>query len=382
MAVDINFADRLAAHIGKIASDDYSIETREFNAEILLNFLKELSRGGDGSGTFDYDELDNRPSINGVLLTGDRTLPQLGAASITDLSAHVSNNIVHITATERAYWNSKANMSDIPVIPTLISAFTNDAGFITSSEAVMLITNAINTHDTSLAAHNDLRLAIASLQEQISNIEVAGGVQSDWDEIDNTNLAYIRNKPAIDFITDGDGDKFLSDDGTYKLITGDGVVDPTDLISTDEDNAIVIGTDDKLFVPLSLATIETDDSNTIELSGDGSSLNPLVATRKYEDEIQFSVGFDYTSTKTIIDPIKYSGANIEYKIVRGNTSQSGIFRVLLNSEEFVELDVVGDSKTYFSYNFSTNMLRVDVDDSITGYGSDIILKLKYFSNNN
>ncbi len=33
--------------------------------------------GGDG-GTTDYDELDNKPSIEGNVLIGDKTLEQLG----------------------------------------------------------------------------------------------------------------------------------------------------------------------------------------------------------------------------------------------------------------------------------------------------------------
>lgn len=35
-------------------------------------------RGGGGSGTSDYDALDNRPMINGVVLEGDKSAQELG----------------------------------------------------------------------------------------------------------------------------------------------------------------------------------------------------------------------------------------------------------------------------------------------------------------
>ena len=34
--------------------------------------------GGGGGGTFDYDELDNKPTINGVELVGNKTTEELG----------------------------------------------------------------------------------------------------------------------------------------------------------------------------------------------------------------------------------------------------------------------------------------------------------------
>lgn len=41
--------------------------------------------GGGGGGTSDYDDLENKPSINNVTLSGNKTLSELGAASATDL---------------------------------------------------------------------------------------------------------------------------------------------------------------------------------------------------------------------------------------------------------------------------------------------------------
>lgn len=57
-------------------------------------------QGGGGGGTTDYNELANKPAINAVTLTGDKSLGELGIAAAGD-------------------------------IPTKVSDLTNDAGFIT-----------------------------------------------------------------------------------------------------------------------------------------------------------------------------------------------------------------------------------------------------------
>lgn len=63
-----------------------------------------------GSGTSDYTDLSNKPSINSITLTGNK--------SLNDLGIQPSGNY--------------ALVSEIPVVPTSISAFTNDTGYITS----------------------------------------------------------------------------------------------------------------------------------------------------------------------------------------------------------------------------------------------------------
>lgn len=52
--------------------------------EILLYLIYEAlgsSGGGGGTGTKDYNALDNKPTINGTVVKGDLTLEDIGAAS-------------------------------------------------------------------------------------------------------------------------------------------------------------------------------------------------------------------------------------------------------------------------------------------------------------
>lgn len=48
------------------------------NITIDENNVISATGGGTGGGTTDYEELDNKPSINGVELSGDKSLSELG----------------------------------------------------------------------------------------------------------------------------------------------------------------------------------------------------------------------------------------------------------------------------------------------------------------
>lgn len=56
--------------------------------DIPSYLLGKKSSGGGGGGTTDYDNLENKPSINGVTLTGNKTTADLNitveVASITE----------------------------------------------------------------------------------------------------------------------------------------------------------------------------------------------------------------------------------------------------------------------------------------------------------
>ena len=59
--------------------------------------LKQLiAAGGGSSGTSDYDQLNNRPSINGNTLTGNKTGANLGledsANKVTSISSSSTND--------------------------------------------------------------------------------------------------------------------------------------------------------------------------------------------------------------------------------------------------------------------------------------------------
>lgn len=61
-------------------------------------YVKKHSGGGGGGGTTNYSELTNKPQINGVELTGNKTSEQLniGGISFVDITSDIFGNGVNI----------------------------------------------------------------------------------------------------------------------------------------------------------------------------------------------------------------------------------------------------------------------------------------------
>lgn len=87
------------------------------------NENKLYAPNGSGSGgTKDYAQLVNKPKINNVELSGNKTLTDLGVPSTL---SQLTSDSTHRTVTdaEKSSWNNKANISDIP---TKLSELTSD----------------------------------------------------------------------------------------------------------------------------------------------------------------------------------------------------------------------------------------------------------------
>ena len=114
-------------------------------------------------GSTDYDTLNNKPKINGVELQGLLSLDDIGAASSGDIPTKVSelendtgfiteytetdpvflaSIAAGITSADITKWNNKSDFSGdyndltnkpaIPVVPSKVSAFINDAGYLST----------------------------------------------------------------------------------------------------------------------------------------------------------------------------------------------------------------------------------------------------------
>lgn len=137
--------------------DDVSSETTLPAYGEILDRLAELEPGGKGGGTADYEGLFNKPRIGGVVLQGDKTLAQLGAAAASD-------------------------------IPTKTSDLQNDSGFIVSAPvtsvngktgAVILtksdvdLENVNNTADASKPVSGPQQVALAAKEDRITEVAMA-----------------------------------------------------------------------------------------------------------------------------------------------------------------------------------------------------------------
>lgn len=90
-----------------------------------------------------------------------------------DLTAHTSNTEIHVTAQEKTNWNNKSDFSGsyndltdkptIPTVPTSNTAFTNDAGYITSDAISGKVdTSTYNTYTAATATEIGNKLATSA----------------------------------------------------------------------------------------------------------------------------------------------------------------------------------------------------------------------------
>ena len=111
--------------------------------EEALSKLEEYEPSGGGSGTSNYSELENKPSINNVELIGNKTLEELGIQKKGDFLTEIPENFVTEEMLEnKGYstftgdYNDLSNKPTIPVVPTNVGAFTNDAGYLTEHQDI------------------------------------------------------------------------------------------------------------------------------------------------------------------------------------------------------------------------------------------------------
>lgn len=143
------------------------------------------SQGGSGGGAVD--------SVNGktgvVVLNADDLDAYTKSETNSLLATKANTSDLSAVATSGSY-DDLDNKPTIPTIPTDVSAFTNDAGYLTQ--------------------HQDI-------SGKVDKEAGKGLSTNDYSNADKTKVSKI--------ITDGLGDKYLSDDGNYKTVSGGGVLE-------------------------------------------------------------------------------------------------------------------------------------------------------------
>lgn len=185
------------------------------------------STGGSG-GTSDYSDLTNKPQINSVTLSGNKSLSDLGIqpagsylTSETDpvFSASASAGI---TSSDITNWNNKSDFSGnyndlsnkptIPTVPTNVSAFTNDAGYTTNTGTITSV--KMNGTTVSSSGEANLGTVITSHQDISGKEDKTNKVTSLSSS--STDTQYPSAKCVYDMI--GDVETILT-----RLTTGSGV---------------------------------------------------------------------------------------------------------------------------------------------------------------
>ena len=126
--------------------------------------------------------------------------------AITDLEAIRSGAALGATAYQKPSTGIPASdIADgvIPTVPTNVSAFTNDAGYLTQHQDISNLAPKaeVNAKQDELVSGTNIKTINGNSILGEGNIEIQGGgseqQQADWNQTDSTAVDYIKNKPAI-----------------------------------------------------------------------------------------------------------------------------------------------------------------------------------------
>ena len=199
------------------------------------NSLEYIGGAGGSSGSSDYTSLSNKPQINSVELSGNKTLDQLGIQAkgeyltSSDLSTYalkselpentsdLTNDSGFITSSALSGYVQSSSLStvatsgsyndleDKPTIPTKVSDLTNDSGFLTSvpeeyvTETELTSKNYATTTDLEDKADTSALPASTSLMTGTapSVVDFAGTDAEGLKTELNAFLAQLRTRGVI-----------------------------------------------------------------------------------------------------------------------------------------------------------------------------------------
>ena len=215
-------------------------------------------------------------------ISGKQDVSGMTAYTTNDaFSTHTGNTDIHVTANEKETWNNKSDFSGsyndltdkptIPVVPTNVSAFNNDAGYVTQANIDAAVSGKADTSavTASLAALDEKKLdASAYTPTDLSNYytkdETSGATEiataldgkADIEDIP-TNVSELVNDEG--YVTQNDIDAAVS-----------GKVNTTDF------NTYSAATDNRLSEDEEVTSAALNALNAV--SGDVNTLSGQVAT--------------------------------------------------------------------------------------------------------
>lgn len=181
------------------------VNIKTINNETLLGEGNINITGGSG-GTSDYEDLNNKPSINNVELSGNKSLNDLGiqpagsyalASDIPTNLSQLTDDTTHrlVTDTEKTTWNNKSDFSgsyndltdkptlfsgdyddltNKPSIPTKISDLTDDSNFLESADLKTINGETIvGSGDITISGGTDIYI-MQSLSTTRNEIDLLG----------------------------------------------------------------------------------------------------------------------------------------------------------------------------------------------------------------
>lgn len=258
----------------------------QIGAEVSLNGGVGGSIQFTGEGTDNYDELDNKPSINGVVLTGNKTTADLqidtgGTDDYLDLNNKPKINSVTLRGdvSSASLQISYNDLTDRPVIPD-----------ITDLENRMdAVEGDIQSIETDIGDIGDRLIDIAS---DIATIQATDLVQ-------NSDISSLKNRMnAAETSITNLGSRLTTAEGTISTHT-------TDI--SDLDNRL-----------------DTAEDNISDLQGDVTSLDTIVG------DGQQTVGSDLTDAVTQLNSSLMKCQQVQFVLPQTKTINANSSGILLD----------------------------------------------------
>lgn len=296
------------------------------NGNISVN-TSEISISGGSGGTGDYNQLTNKPQINSVELSGNKTLADLGiqAAGNYALKSDIPTKVSELQndsqfVTETALTDGLAPKADKTYVDGQLATKQPVGDYATTSdlalkadkstvdtlqEQVTNNTSAIATKQDKLVSGTNIKTINGQTVLGSGNIEVGGGGTSDYTQ--------LTNKPQINSV-ELTGNKSLSDIGAqpagdYALKSE--IPNVSGLATKEEVTTGLSGKQDTL---VSGTNIKTINSQSLVGSGNIDTQDiPTLYISRYKN-VSDTVGFDKVQNAIIT----YKPFLIYFNLEEGN----------------------------------------------------------------
>ena len=347
----------------------------------ILALAADGSSGGGTGGTSNYNDLANKPRINGVELTGNKTLEELGiesgiteaelnAAIATEASARETQDAALQTAINGKLGASNVHAGDNVSIETsgsdiIIHAEQTQVELSTSGDIISLIVSGETIGE----------IPAPSIQFNGAEAFVAKEVKTFYEE--TSKVPETVNGVAFGSdVSGGNLSYFTEDNGPYLVLTNRDILNPSNELGG---NVIILKDIISSDLPsIELLTIQVDGTTVGTYDGsEATTINIEAATKEYVQELIATINgatfeivneLPTTDIKTnviYLVPAQGSGVvgNIynEYIYIENAWELIGSTSVTVDLENYLAKDNVTSYEPTGNYNPATKKY---VDDAI------------------
>lgn len=180
----------------------------------MANIIQAFPKGAGGSGTSDYSDLTNKPQINNVELSGNKSLSDLGI-NIPSATSNLTNDSGFITnlVNDLTNYYKKSETYTQSEVDTLISAI------VTMNIVAVNSLPTENISTTTIYLVPKLTAQTQNAKDEYINID---GTTAGWEKIGDTEIDLSNYVTSTDLTTTLGG--YIEKSQTVGLVKNDGTI--------------------------------------------------------------------------------------------------------------------------------------------------------------